>query len=155
MGLLRQLCAARELKLTRDAAASNRMLGFRLPGDSIAPTWLRDESRLYAQNVHKQELRTRPSKAAKTEKVEDGAGRGGGKGRKGDGRGRGRGVNSGPPGGGHVTPSLADQGFSLARGWVPSSWSAAQGRLDWRGRVAGFTPILFMCGHFFCPRRCN
>eukprot|EP00974_Lingulodinium_polyedra_P053511 5141356-Lingulodinium_polyedra.AAC.1 len=48
-GLLRQLASAREYKLTGDAQAAQRVLGFRAPGDSVVPGWLQGDSRTYAQ----------------------------------------------------------------------------------------------------------
>ena len=59
-GLLRQLAAAREFRITKDAEAANRILGFRAPGDSIVPGWLQEEARGHSQAIYKQGLRTRP-----------------------------------------------------------------------------------------------
>ena len=89
-GGLRQLAAAAEFKRTHDAQLSNHMLGFRVPGDSVAPDWLLNEGRSYSTAVYQQGLRTRTGG--------QGRGRGsgadggdGGDGAGGRGRGRGRG----------------------------------------------------------------
>ena len=58
-GLLRQLAAAREFRLNRDSEAANRILGFRMPGDSITPGWLLHDARNHSSEVHKQGLRVR------------------------------------------------------------------------------------------------
>ena len=86
-GLLRQLASAREFALTHDSAAASRILGFRMPGESITPQWLLDDANQHSQSMHKQTLRTRKpeSKAAAAAAVA-----GGGKG-KGKGAARGRG----------------------------------------------------------------
>ena len=58
-GLLRQLASAREFKLSRGSEAAARILGFRTPGDTIAPGWLLDDARNHSQSIHKQGLRAR------------------------------------------------------------------------------------------------
>ena len=96
-GLLRQVATAREFSITRDAEAASRILGFRMPGDSIVPGWLRDDSRSHSMAVHKQDMRT---KQPKNQGGGDGRGKGKGKpeddGGGGRGRGRGRGRGAAP-----------------------------------------------------------
>eukprot|EP00974_Lingulodinium_polyedra_P051962 4998169-Lingulodinium_polyedra.AAC.1 len=61
-GLLRQLAAAREFKLTGDSQAAARVGGFRVPGDSVVPKWLQGEARARSQALYKQQLRARAGK---------------------------------------------------------------------------------------------
>ena len=88
-GGLRQLAAASEYKRTHDSALAQHMVGFRTPGDSVAPSWLLEEGRAYSTSLYKQNLRTRAPPSGN-------AGGGGpaqtppAKGRGGGGRARGR-----------------------------------------------------------------
>ncbi|CAE8631456.1 unnamed protein product [Polarella glacialis] len=56
-GLFRQLSAAREFQLTGDASAASRILAFRSANESVLPSWLQTETRRWANQVRKQELR--------------------------------------------------------------------------------------------------
>ena len=58
-GLLRQLASSREFALSQDSEAAARILGFRMPGDSVTPTWLLDEARIASQAKYKESLRVR------------------------------------------------------------------------------------------------
>ena len=53
-GSLRQLAAANGYRLRKDSAMANSMLGFKLPGESVAPSWLRDAGLSYNKQVHQQ-----------------------------------------------------------------------------------------------------
>ena len=91
---MRQLASAREFKLSHDAEAASRILGFRTPGDTIAPGWLLDDACTHSQAMCKQGMRARKPSGKATGKL---GGDGGSssepytKGGRGGGRGRGRG----------------------------------------------------------------
>ena len=88
---MRQLAAASEYRRSHDAQLANSLLGFRPPGDSVAPSWLLEEGRAHSTAIYKQNIRVRQGKG-RGDGDGDGAGRGGrGKGRGGRGRGRGAG----------------------------------------------------------------
>ena len=88
-GLLRQLASARELALTGDVAAANRILGFRMPGEGITPGWLLDDARTHSTAIYKQGRRARGGEGRGRGAGRQGRGDGEGTGRGGDGRGRG------------------------------------------------------------------
>jgi len=77
-GVLRQLAAAREFKLTGDSVAARAILAMKRPTDSVLPPLLAEESRAYSTAVYKQGLRTRGRGKGKDDNDE-----GKGKGKKG------------------------------------------------------------------------
>ncbi len=60
--LIRQLAAAKEYRITGDAAASSHVLGIHRPEDSVLPSWLAEDSRAFSTAMYKQGVRTRGSK---------------------------------------------------------------------------------------------